>query len=110
MLSGFFYAQDIPLIYRNLLAVNKLAKSTKENIMLNTYLQDSDGQKGVNRHVKPIEYRMTATEFKRWRQLHGWTQTQAAKQLSISQAEIASYETIGKIPKHIEVILEKINY
>ena len=25
-------------------------------------------------------------------------------------SEIVKYETIGKIPKHIEVILEKINY
>ena len=28
MLSGFFYARDLPLIYCYLLAVNKLAKST----------------------------------------------------------------------------------
>ena len=74
------------------------------------YLQNSDGQKGVNRHVKPIEYRMTATEFKHWRQLHGWTQSQAARQLALDLSDIVRYETIGKIPKDIEVIIEKINY
>ena len=72
--------------------------------MLNTYL------KGSNRHIKIIEYRMTATEFKRCRLLYGWTREQTARQLGLSLATIIKYETIGKIPKHIEVILEKINY
>jgi DNA-binding XRE family transcriptional regulator len=78
--------------------------------MLNPYLQDAKEQKGVNRYVENIQYRMTATEFKRWRQIHGWSQAQAAKQLGLSQAAIAQYETVGKIPKTIEAICEKINY
>jgi predicted transcriptional regulator len=78
--------------------------------MSTPYLQAAGGQKGVNRHDEKIEYRMTATEFKRWRQLHGWTLDQAAKQLGLSQAVIAHYESSGKIPKTIEMICEKINY
>ena len=72
------------------------------------------GQKARNRrhllNAGKIKYRMTSIEFKRWRQLRDWTQEQTARQLGLSLAEIVKYETIGKIPKHIEVILEKINY
>jgi DNA-binding XRE family transcriptional regulator len=78
--------------------------------MLNSHLQKAVGQKGINRHVEKIEYRMTPTEFKRWRQLHGWTEDQAARQLGLDRATVVQYESIGKIPKAIELICEKINY
>ena len=57
-----------------------------------------------NISAENIEIHMTRIEFKRWRQLHGWSRSQTARQLGLDRKTVCQYEIKGGIPDYIETI------
>jgi DNA-binding XRE family transcriptional regulator len=56
-----------------------------------------------NTSAENINFPMTRTEFKSWRRLLGWSQSQAARQLGLDKSDITDYETRGHIPESVQI-------
>jgi DNA-binding XRE family transcriptional regulator len=61
-----------------------------------------------NEHAADVSFPMTASEFKSWRGMLGWSQSQTARQLGLDKSTIAGYESRGHIPESIQVACGRI--
>ena len=61
-----------------------------------------------NTSAENIVFPMTTTEFRSWRRLLGWSQSQTARQLGLDESNIVGYETRGHIPESVQVVCAEV--
>jgi transcriptional regulator with XRE-family HTH domain len=47
-------------------------------------------------------------QFRKWRELHGFTQGEAAERLGVSRRSVVVYESTGPIPKYVALACEAL--
>lgn len=52
---------------------------------------------------------MNQEQFKEWRKRQGITQKEAAERLGVTRLTIARYETVGKIPRSMELLTSMLD-